>query len=276
MSTSKSYRSYRHIGDVLNYSSIALNLGMTAMAMLGLPSRSAYDSWWTANGFCVNEADSRSFDTEVLCCLVLVTSAVTTQLFLNQLLKNKSNQSSLDPQLQSKLEGSVLANAAHGIGHLFVYFSPGPPPPILLEKDPLAVANIVMLICFWVGVLRAVVLSIPNNSAAFFLAVIILTAQYLLKVPPNFSFTYSQSIILLAGSADQLFLPRERRGSFVYALIAATYLPTLFLYGLEMTQCSGILAPIGGHGVYDTYLACLPFFLYFAVKQHEGYKRKTS
>ena len=295
---------YRTLGDVVNYAFLVLNVVITSIAMLGLPDASAYDSWWTENGFCVNQAPPDPatgrrlhlhLDTEILCCLVLVTSAIVTHLFLQKSKSTKtsplnSSSSSNQQLLLLRMQGGVLANAAHGLGHLFVYYSPGPPPAISLhwKDDPMALANIIMLLCFWVGVLRAVVLSISHYGTAVMLAVAILTAQYLLNVPPNLSFTFSQSVIFLAGSIDQLILVRQRQqrqqqptrkpqqqsskgedDNFCYALIALSFLPNMFLYALEMTYCTKILAPIGGHAIYDTYLSVQPFLLYFAVQLHE-------
>ena len=57
-----------------------INVGLTSVAMLGLPSRESYDPWWTSNGFCVVEGGASSIPTELLCFLSLSSSAVAAYL----------------------------------------------------------------------------------------------------------------------------------------------------------------------------------------------------
>jgi hypothetical protein len=170
------------------------------------------------------------------------------------------------------MNGSIFANAAHGGGHLFLFLLGGPPPALELEPTPAAIGNLIMLVCFWYGVLKNIVVSF-SSRAALIASVVVLTIQYLLDVPGKLSFTFSQSVILFAGALDQLLLKEK---GFTYLASATTYFPILFLCAVEMTNCQNLLAPyFGGHGVYDFYLAVLPFLHYGVVRAYDDSHRAS-
>ena len=251
-------------------------------------------------------------DTEVICCMLLVASAVASYFLIQHskyMADEKTNETMLvsstekyhrpkmNRLLEMKLESGVMANAAHGLGHLFVYFSPGPPPPVGIDVDDVfwSVANLVMLLGFWVGVIRSTVLSLKlDYKLALSAAVAVLAVQALLQVPPNLSFTYSQSVIFIVSSIDQFIMARRRRrcrdrrknghshpktitshddydddhddddddDELWYFIISLSFLPLMMLFPLEAFQCTSTLAAWGGHSVYDAYLSSLPFLLY--------------
>jgi hypothetical protein len=258
MSTkAKAQDTYRSFGDAMNYAGIITNILVTSAAMTGTPA-GAYDAWWLGHGFCVNQNSDRAIDTEVLCFVVLAGSSVLLYVF---------NEQTTNPQLQAKMSAGIFANFAHGFGHLFLFLLGSAPPPMEFAMTPAAIGNIVMLFCFWVGVLKAVVISLNNNHAAI-AATVVLATQHILNVPPGLAFTYSQSVILLAGAFDQLRIPKKEKG-FTYLAVATSYVPLFVLYVIEMTHCTDVLASFGGHAVYDTYLAIMPFLLFYSVRYHE-------
>jgi len=84
----------------------------------------------------------------------------------------------------------------------------------------------------------------------------------MLDVPPNLAFTYSQAVILSAGSFDQLIRRDEYAKSGYLYFAYALYI----LYAMEMFICqNSILANLGGHFVYDLYLSIAPFVLYYVI-----------
>lgn len=291
---------YRTVGDIVHYAFIGLTVWLTTAVMLAAASddQGSFDPLWITKGFCVtprhhnsNNANVRggflstlSLDTEIVCCLLLVASALANHYFFcyewsssSSTKPTKSTAGSLNPLLEMRLKSGVFANAAHGLGHLFVYLSPGPPPALSLDLwDAMAIGNIVMLLAFWV-----VALSIQDYWTALYMATVILSAQCILDVPPYLSFTYSQSVIFLIASIDQLVLANSREKQqaknshnnddnddtdFIYAVIAVTFLPLMALFPLEYAYCTDVLAPWGGHAVYDAYLSALPFILYFTTE----------
>lgn len=151
--------------------------------------------------------------------------------------------------------------------HFFLWFMGSAAPPLELSLQPAAVANILMLLAFWMGSLRAVI-NLPTHHATV-MSIVVLTAQYLLRVPPELAFTYSQSVILLAGSLDQLSRKGDfysKSNGFLFFVSSLYHLPLFPLYYLEMFMCSkSILSKLGGHAVYDLYLSLAPFALYYVV-----------
>ena len=158
---------------------------------------------------------------------------------------------------------SIFGNFAHGFGHMFI----GTPPALELSLEPAALANILMLMMFWVGTLRAW-LDLPTNNAAA-ASVAVLGIQWMRGVPPELSFTYSQSILLLATSLNQLRRKNNYLSggdSFLFFVFALYQLPLFQLYYLKMFSCSdSFLSKLGGHAVEDAYLAIAPVGIYYAV-----------
>ena len=185
-------KEFIYAGQIAHYVALLLNVVLTSVAMIGLPNRSAYDSWWTSDGFCVIEGNE--VPTEILCFFSLTASAVSMYFFSGH---HDTHLKESSPLLLQRMKASTFGNFAHGFGHMFLWFM-GKSPPLELSLQPAALANILMLMMFWVGTLRKT----TNNAAAA--AVAVLGIQWMLGVPPELAFTYSQSIILLATSLDQL------------------------------------------------------------------------
>lgn len=247
----------RRLGDAINSVAIVVIAVATASAMLDTPDM--FDPLWKRVGFCVSVDPARAFDTEILCCLFLTTSGILLYFFA------QSRPDGADELVRMRLNAGAFANVAHGMGHLFVYYSGGPPPPVEFKLDPLAIGNIVMLLCFFIGTLRTL-MQVARPQVPVILSVVTIVGQAILRVPPELAFTYSQSIILIAGIVDQMLLDKTRKG-FSYFLIALQYAPLLLLFGLEGLQCRQ-LAPFGGHAIYDFYLSVAPFALYYAVNSY--------
>lgn len=254
-----------------HYLSLFLNISMTSVAMLGWPDRAAYDPWWTSNGFCIVDDGATAIPTEWLCFFSLLSSAIAAFV----LAKNSKKPKDANPLLVERLQSVTFANAAHGFGHAFIWFMGAEGSTIELSLRPAAVANLIMLLSFWVGTL-SVIVRLSTNHAAM-MSIVVLTAQYLLRVPPELAFTYSQSIILLAGSFDQLRRKEEyysANNSFLFFAASLYNLPLFTLYYFEMFSCSNsFFAHFGGHTVYDSYLALAPFALHFAVLNTEMKKK---
>ena len=104
----------------------------------------------------------------------------------------------------------------------------------------------------------------------------VLIIQYMLDVPPNLAFTYSQAVILSAGSFDQLIRRDEyAKSGCLYFAYALYHLPLQILYAMEMFICqNSILANLGGHFVYDLYLSIIPFVLYYVIGGERKLKLK--
>lgn len=259
-------KQYISAGEIINYLSLALNICMTSAAMLGWPNKSAYDAGWTTSGFCIADSDYAILPTELVCFLSLTSSAIAAFVFSK---KSKVGESLKvdNPLLAERIEAAVFANAAHGFGHAFIWVMGSATPPLELSLAPAAIANILMLMAFWVGTLKSVV-GLPTKSASA-MAIIVLSVQYVLRVPPELAFTYSQSVILAGGSLNQLTRKKEyyeKKNGFLFFAIALQFFILFPLYYLEMFNCSQVfLSMLGGHAIYDLWLSLAPFGLYYAV-----------
>lgn len=259
-------------GELAHYLSLFLNISMTSVAMLGWPDRVAYDPWWTSNGFCIVNGGATAIPTEWLCFFSLASSAIAGFILSKNSSKTLKDE---NPLLTERLQSFIFANFSHGFGHAFIWLMGAGGSAIELSLRPAALANLIMLLSFWVGTLRVIVRLSTNHAAM--MSIMVLTAQYLLRVPPELAFTYSQSIILLSGSLDQLRRKEDyysENNSFLFFANALYYLPLFPLYYFEMFSCSNsLLAYLGGHTVYDLYLALAPFALHYAVLNIETKKK---
>jgi len=247
-------------GQAANYLALILNAVMTSAAMLGLPSSSDYDPGWTSKGFCIIQDDT--IPTELLSSIPLVVSAVAVHFFA----QSKKEEWKHNPLLGERIKSGTYANAAHGFGHLFLWSMGDATPPLELSLEPAAIAYILTMIMFWVGNLRRI-LSVPADLASK-MAFAVLTVQYCLDVPPELTFTYSQSVILLAQSLNLLKQKTAySEEGFLYFATSVIFLP-LFVFFYFETKCTqSFLSGLGGHAVYDLYLSLQPFMLYYAVTE---------
>jgi len=191
---------YIAAGEIIHYLAILINTILTSytllLAIANKPNTFAYyDLWWTSYGFCVVD----TLPTELLCFLSLTASAIGQFILCNRL---QSGGIYVDPLLISRLESAVFANAAHGFGHIFMYLMGGNTGTYIeLSLDPLAVTNICMLSMFWIGTLRSV--ANLKTTHATLMSTAVLTIQYMLDVPPNLAFTYSQAVITRSANKER-------------------------------------------------------------------------
>ena len=85
-----------------------------------------------------------------------------------------------NPLLLERLRAAVFANASHGFGHVFLWFMGSAGSEVELSLRPEAVANLLVLLAFWVGTLRLVVAASTRNAA--YISILVLAAQYQLRV----------------------------------------------------------------------------------------------
>ena len=208
-------------GNTLNFIAIGANLVLTALGMLQLPSKDAFDSWWTDSGFCISQQPDRLIDTEVLCSILLIGSALVAYQFAIW----KQGILHDNPQLKAKITGGAFGNFAHGGGHLLLYVLGVAPPAMNFEWSLDGIGNAVMTLLFFTGVFRATLVSLSLRHAMI-VAALAIAAQFCLNVPSRLVFTYSQAVIIVAGSIDQMLLKEK---GLTYTIVAASYMPLLIL-----------------------------------------------
>lgn len=258
---------FETIGNLLNFTALFVNLLLTSGAMLGIP-QGLYDENWQKVGFCVDFRDDRRIDTEILCFAALVSGTIALVIFR----QNPATSDIKDPLLHHRLNSSVLANLSHGFGHLLVKYAGGMVPALEFTFDIAAMAWVLNLVVFFTTVFRAVMFRVSLLQATV-MAVCAIVLQKILEVPPELSFTYSQSFIFAAGFVDQICLPSALKRSVTYFYNSVYFFPIYILHVIEFTSCSG-LVKYGGHALYDSYLAISPFLFYYTVQQYQS--RQTS
>ena len=259
--TSSTSNTSAFLGDTFACVGLLLNVGLTGIILLS--PEATTDDWWRRVGFCVDYREERIVDTEVLCAIVLCASAIVASLWYYPQYSVTKTTKPKSQLLHDRIVGGIFSNLSHGLGHLFVYALDGPPPPVDISWSVSGLGYCVVLLFFFMGAFCATVPSIPYPIAAI-LAVVVIFVQYLINVPPELAFTYSQSAILLASSIGLLLSSKEIKGDEAshYPWVCASLLPLFGFFALESTQCQSIMVEyFGGHVLYDLYLAALPLFV---------------
>ena len=86
---------------------------------------------------------------------------------------------------------------------------------------------------------------------------------------PTFGFTYTQTVLMLSFSINQLGKAKDDKG-FAYQSYATIVSIGVPLVGwLESTMCSSFVIYIGGHLIYDGFIAAatLVFYLHYYVNR---------
>ena len=264
-------------GNAMHATSIFLNLAMTGAIFLEYPSAASFDSLWKVRGQCHYEnAFDTPYSTNVFCALALVVSGA--------LLMASPSLVQLNQASQKQCHTTGMANLSHGLGHLALAFMGDAIPPIefVWRADAVLYNIIVVLAGFWPTTLKQVVTQL-TYSQAILMSAIVLAVQVGLNVPAHLSFTYSQSVVLMGQSIDQLLLQRKQRSdanyvptdsssAWTYVTFAAYYMPLFPLMWLETTECQSTLAEFGGHLPYDLYLSLVPFALLYVLNFQTNFR----
>ena len=259
------------IGNSAHILAIALNIVVSAAVILGLPSKETFDDTWRERGQCL--VNHGPIDTTTICCIFLCSSAVGLFQLSKKLSKDKNNK-----QLASRLQKMGESNLSHGLGHEFVHFY-GSIPRVELSLRPDALGYLLVLLTFWPTTLRAVASRLSTLKIVL-ATMLVVGLQAAIDIEPHLQFSFTQAIILLFQSVDQLTLAKEKKSElpFSYLIFAVYHLPLFAFMWLEVTHCSGHLAAFGGHAIYDFYLSIGPFVMANLVKKYEvniGMKKKN-
>jgi len=153
---------------------------------------------------------------------------------------------------------SILGIFGHGIGHGLTAKAireQGELPDdgaALSSNENSHLTQAVGLIVFWLFLLNTTMPKI-SKKVLIPIAAVCYTGQ--VYVPLQFSFTYVQTVLLLAFSINQLSRPtNEKQFAYgFYPLISG--FPIILIGWLESTCCSRIpLRNIGGHLIYDAWI----------------------
>lgn len=228
-----------------------------------------FDSTWKEEGFCVSNKDTPEWNSHALSFYVdSVTSALLLAIF-------QMNKNIMSKQVQDHIKVNIAGIFMHGVAHYGIAMKAGNAEDQIeyqdkgwkqaFEEDPVEFfTRILILMGFWVALLMA---AMPNSNRKFTFALATISCVANSIVLPQFSFTFVQTILMLAAALNQLNLPDEEKGYtyFWFSLIVA--FPVGFVGWLESLTCSNFLIEYGGHMVYDGSI-CLSvlIFTYISIK----------
>eukprot|EP00563_Minutocellus_polymorphus_P017960 CAMPEP_0197715692 /NCGR_PEP_ID=MMETSP1434-20131217/800_1 /TAXON_ID=265543 /ORGANISM="Minutocellus polymorphus, Strain CCMP3303" /LENGTH=283 /DNA_ID=CAMNT_0043299885 /DNA_START=42 /DNA_END=893 /DNA_ORIENTATION=+ len=254
------------IGNGAHILAIALNVLVTSAVILQLPSKEIFDETWREQGQCL--VSHGPIDTTTICGIMLCSSALGLFLLSKKLSKNGANNKN-NEQLASRLQKMGESNLSHGLGHEFIHFY-GSIPRVEISLRPDALGYLLVLLVFWPTTLRALVSRFSTRSIVL-ATILIVGFQAAIDIEPHLQFSFTQAIILMLQSLDQLTLPKQKKSELPlsYLIFAVYHLPLFAFMWLEVTRCSEWVAAFGGHAIYDFYLSIGPFVMANVLQKYE-------
>jgi len=177
----------------------------------------------------------------------------------------------VDEQTSKYLITGSIGVFVHGLGHGMLSKMLVEKSMMALQTDeyntvaevvvpPIDTAQVVVLLLFWLGLLKAVM----NNVANYAVFVSSITAfLFHLMIPERMGFTYVQTVISVAFAITELRLPRSQK-QFVYMTHSWIVVPVGFIGWIESMYCTAFVKDIlGGHIIYDAYIPLASILHYF-------------
>jgi hypothetical protein len=288
-----SNKSPREIGNRLHSVILALIVIQTGLSVYELSlSRDAHDkvnladttktaprrlvldpAWIETGGFCVANPTSRSLNSHDVCVYVDVVME-TACLVLYLALRKGRGMENLDTIYNYNIPGLFLQALGHvdlantfrarfldsdeAVVHKFdltpsEYYNTGWLP--LFGWQTLAG------LAFWAAFLKAAMFNVDTGKILF----MVLPVTYAqLFIPMKYSFTYSQTVLLLAFSLNQLSRPVEEKDWSYASHPIFIGLPVLALSWFESLACQSIVRDyLYGHVAYDVYIPVATMAWYY-------------
>lgn len=236
------------VGDLANGAAI-LNSGLFAAFFVfhALGKANYFSNSFQQDGFCIKNSDDAYWSSHALSFYVdCVGSFVLFCLFIS---------SPLPPSALKPLKLNIPAIFAHGSGHLSLSFAFANGITEETKTSQTMVVGFVMLLFFWVFLLKA---TDPNASYLTLGFMSMVHAAVSVSLPQRFNFTYVQTVLILSAAFAQLNRSDKDVYYDLFALIVG--LPIGFMSWLESMACDSGFKQLGGHAYYD---ATIPLSLVF-------------
>lgn len=259
-------RSWATIGNLAHVVSLSIFMSF-AFCVAFEPS--LFDPSWRQWGFCVTNPTIPYWTSHDLCLYAdLVLGAVLGMAYL--LLHKAPGME----QANELVGVAVFGTIGHGIGHGAVAAGMRNQTEDLMEHgddvifkgfayDSLAdlvVMKLGPILLFWLAILKQVV---PKASWSGVFGMALISVGLSSVVPQKFGFTYVQSVLNLASTANEMLRSKSQKG-FQYAMYPIMVSIPLGIVGwIESTMCTKGVIDIGGHLIYDAYipLGLLAFYI---------------
>lgn len=244
---------YASTGDVLYVLTMVLSLSLAVCVVLyGSDSNQRlFDKDWIKNGFCVSNFDVpylNSHDTSFYSDVI----TASVMLCLYSMWRKEPHMKGINT---SNIVVTALSTLGHGCGHGFAAYAMRQ--IALQEKDEAETVEdlkswplfVLFALIFWVPLLKASC----NRMSWLQIVPCALVAQYgTATIPPQFGFTYTQTVLFLAHAINELTRPPREKGweYAVYPMMVSV--PVAIMGWVEPLACTAFYKGIGGHFWYDT------------------------
>lgn len=236
-----------------------------------------FDPQWKQEGFCIANSATPYWNSHYMCLYVDTAATVLLALLYYVIHKTPGLESA-----NSFMFTGIPAVLAHGIGHGALASSLRTlgaaevdrklPIEFMMElsfRDAL-LAHIPLTI-FWLCLLRASMPHVRPGHILLFAVIAIGGGHF---VPSNLGFTYVQTVLLLAFSANQLASPVKDFAYAIYPLLVSV--PLTFVGWMESTQCIAFVKDnLYGHVVYDAFIPFAMFCFYVICYIQTSSKRRS-
>lgn len=265
---------YARAGDAAHCITIASTLGFAFLAgkYMRDPTSTFFDAQWKQEGFCITNRDVPYWNSHDMCLYVdTIMAMVAGLLFLAW--RNDPGMDKANVIFQSSIPGVLLHGIAHGAlgkavregtinleeGHKLVIET-----ALSKNESTLRLAvSFLPLVAFWYALSKA---SMPNISNKFILVAALVVTLRHLWISNDFGFTYTQTILMLEFSINQLCRKKEEKdmGYFLYPVMVG--LPLTIIGWMESTMCSTIVRDLFyGHLAYDAFIPIAMMAWYMVV-----------
>lgn len=264
---------YRRLGDFVHRVNVMNTLIFCVCVVYFRDNTSLFDGVWAKDGFCVSNPTTLYWTSHDLCLYadVILASACGVAYWI---LHKEDGMKPANDMIFHNIFGVV----AHGLGHGGIAYNLRSEDMQRLQDDETSflaavtdlpwveilqklLVNQGAYLLFWIFLLKP---TMPLASMNTIVSLSVIVWIIALGVKPFLQFTFVQTVLLIAFSANQLCRPDKERGTLAYCLYGLLVALPLGLVGwLESTMCSSTIIHVGGHVCYDAYvpISMLAFYL---------------
>lgn len=263
---------WQKIGDLTHFFCLANTALFACAVVLYNETDLVFDPSWRQDGFCVSNKDIPFWNSHDLSLYADTVGAAVLGL-LYFLLNDTPGMEIANEFVKVNTVGIF----AHGVGHGTVSKAMRDDKAATISGDSTApndfqFAVFFPLFCFWIGLLKA---SMPKKSFKIITPMALIANVMLALLPPQYNFTFVQTVLVFAFSLDQVMRPVEDKTAqyALYPLIVGC--PLSMIAWIETTQCSKFVMGLGGHLIYDGYIVISSIFFYLLCLQRCAKSKNT-
>ena len=260
---------YKKTGDAAHIF-ILTNAAIFAYAVVMHNESKIFDKVWRPDGFCISNKSVPHFNSHDLCLYFDTIGAIAAGM-IYYFFNDTAGMGDANELVKNNIFGIFAHGLGHGqLSHAMIQTS------VMTHSqsqsledvfDIIANASLMGLIqqfgpvlFFWTFLLKA---SMPNESYRKVVGPLAVIASVLqIIVPPQFGFTYVQTVLLFAFSFKQLMRPDVEKNEIYARYPIYVGCPLSVIAWIESTQCTNFVMGMGGHLIYDAYIVISMIYFY--------------